>query len=44
MGPGPPDLLLLPVPVFLIGGWLLVSAAESRLLGNGLAVTIAERR
>jgi hypothetical protein len=40
-----PDLLLLlPVPVFLAGGWLLVSAAGRRLEGNGLAVAIAERR
>jgi Putative ABC exporter len=40
-----PDLLLLlPVPVFLVGGWLLVSAAGRRLEGNGLAVAMAERR
>jgi hypothetical protein len=40
-----PDLvLLLPVPLFLVVGWLLITSAGGKLEGNGLAVAIAERR
>ena len=40
-----PDLvLLLPVPLFLVLGWLLITSAGGKLEGNGLAVAIAERR
>ena len=40
-----PDLsLLLPIPLFLLLGWLLVVSAGTRLEGNGMAVAVAERR
>ena len=40
-----PDLvLLLPAPLFLVLGWLLITSAGGKLEGNGLAVAIAERR
>jgi len=42
--PAPDLVLLLPVPLFLFLGWLLVESAGARLEGNGLAVAIAERR
>lgn len=42
---GTPELvLLLPVPLLLVTGWILVAAAGGRLEGNGLAVAVAERR
>ncbi len=42
--PVPELVLLLPIPVFLLLGWRLVTAAGARLEGNGLAIAIAERR
>lgn len=42
--PVPELTLLLPIPVFLLLGWRLVTAAGARLEGNGLAIAIAERR
>lgn len=42
--PVPELVLVLPIPVFLVLGWRLVTAAGARLEGNGLAIAIAERR
>jgi hypothetical protein len=42
--PAPELSLLLPVPLLLLLGWVLVSLAGTRLEGNGLAIAIAERR
>jgi hypothetical protein len=42
--PVPELVLLLPIPVFLLLGWRLITAAGARLEGNGLAIAIAERR